>query len=66
MMKMLKEKIKNDPYLKIGNCVDESDLRYALNRINELRNEYPDSKLLENMYFRFEYKRMKIACRNVN
>ena len=56
----LMQKIQSDPYLKIGNCSDESDLSYALDRINELRNQHKGSTLLRNMYFKFEYKRMKL------
>lgn len=57
----LRQKIQNDPYLKIGNCADTSDLGYAVDRILELRDQHPDSKLLENMYFKFEHKRMKLT-----
>lgn len=56
----LTQKIQNDPYLKIGNCTDEADLRYAVDRIRDLRIQHPESKLLENMYFKFECKRMKL------
>jgi hypothetical protein len=59
-MTTLKEQIKNDPYLKINNCMDESDLLYALERISELRRRHPESRLLRNMYFRFEYKKLQL------
>lgn len=57
----LTEKIKSDPYLKISNCLDESDLRWALDRIEDLRKDYPESKVLRDMYFKFEYKRMTLT-----
>jgi hypothetical protein len=52
------EILKNEPYLKIGNCTDSNDLKHAVNRINELRVLFPESKVLEKMYFRFEFKRL--------
>lgn len=60
-METIREKIFRDPYLKIGNCTDASDLQYAVDRINELRELFPNSKLLKNMYFKFEHKRMKLT-----
>ena len=36
------------------------DLRHAVDRVNDLREQFPNSKLLEKMYFKFEYKRMKL------
>ena len=56
----LKEKISNDPYLKISNCTDLEDLQYAISIIRDLQDQHPESKVLENMYFKFEHKRMKL------
>lgn len=58
----LQQHIQSDPYLKISNCLDESDLRWALGRIENLRKMYPESKVLRDMYFKFEYKRMKLTA----
>ena len=57
-METIKEIIKKDPYLKVGNCMDVKDLNYAIDRINKLIEQFPSSSLLRNMYFKFESKRL--------
>lgn len=57
----LTEKIKSEPYLKISNCIDINDLKWALVRIDDLRKDHPNSKVLRDMYLKFEHKRMKLT-----
>ena len=36
----LQEKIKQNPYLKISNCTDISDIEYAMDSLKELEKQF--------------------------
>lgn len=48
-MSLIKE-INKEPYLKISNCIDKSDLDFSFNKCLELENKYGKSKTLNKLF----------------
>ena len=50
----LSEKIKSNPYLKLSNCTDISDLEFAMDELRKLDAEYGDNnKTLSKLWTKF-------------
>jgi hypothetical protein len=50
----LSEKIKSNPYLKLSNCTDISDLEYAMDELRKLDAEYGENnKTLAKLWTKF-------------
>jgi len=57
----LTEKIKNNPYLKVSNCVDISDIESAMDALRILDMEFgEDNKTLLKLWAQFLDKKKKI------
>lgn len=46
----LTAQIKNEPYFKLSNCLDESDLDYGMSRVLELEQQFGKSKMLDKIF----------------
>jgi hypothetical protein len=61
----LQEKIKSNPYLKVSNCTDISDLEYAMNCLRELDKEFGENnKTLLKLWAKFLDKKKQINAIN--
>jgi len=59
----LVEKIKNNPYLKVSNCTDVSDIEYAMGELRKLDIEYgEENKTLLNLWSKFIDKKKKLEA----
>lgn len=57
----LKQKIKSNPYLKVSNCTDITDLEYAMGELKKLDAEFGESnKTLLNLWSKFLDKKKKL------
>jgi len=60
----LTEKIKSNPYLKVSNCTDISDIEYAINELRKLDAEYgDDNKTLLKLWSKFLDKKKKLEAK---
>ena len=58
----LAEKIKSNPYLKISNCTDVSDLEHAIDCLRKLDREFGETnKTLLKLWKRFLDKKNKLT-----
>jgi hypothetical protein len=61
----LTEKIKNNPYLKVSNCVDISDIESAMDALRILDMEFgEDNKTLLKLWAQFLDKKKKLEAKN--
>lgn len=52
------EKINSNPYLKVSNCTDISDIEYAMDELRKLDAQYGDNnKTLLNLWAKFIAKK---------
>ena len=59
----LNNRIKNNPYLKISNCVDINDVNYALSELKNLEAEFgSDCKKLNCLLLKFLLKKYKLEA----
>jgi hypothetical protein len=57
----LSQKIAKEPYLKISNCADISDLEYGIDQLKKLDAEYGENnKTLLKLWAKFLDKKKKI------
>ena len=57
----LSQKIANEPYLKVSNCTDISDLEYGIDQLKKLDAEYGENnKTLLKLWGKFLDKKKKI------
>ena len=60
----LTEKIKNNPYLKVSNCVDISDIESAMDALRILDMEFgEDNKTLLKLWAKFLDKKKKLEAK---
>jgi hypothetical protein len=60
----LTEKIKNNPYLKVSNCTDISDLDYAMDELRKLDAEFGENnKTLLKLWAKFLDKKKKLEAK---
>jgi len=60
----LTEKIKSNPYLKVSNCTDISDIEYAMDELRKLDAEYgDDNKTLLKLWCKFLDKKKKLEAK---
>ena len=60
----LSEKIKSNPYLKVSNCTDISDLDYAMSELRKLDKEFGENnKTLLNLWEKFLDKKKKLEAK---
>ena len=60
-MTTLTQKIASNPYLKITNCSDISDIESAIEDIKKLMAEFGHNKTLSNLWFKFNNKKAKLT-----
>lgn len=56
----LTEKINSNPYLKVSNCTDLSDIEYGISEIKSLELQYGQSKTLTNLLGKFLVKKNRL------
>ena len=62
----LSDKIKKNPYLKVSNCMDLADVKYAISCLIELDEEFgKENKTLIKMWDRFLRKKKKLEQREI-
>ena len=60
----LTEKIKSNPYLKVSNCTDISDIEYAMEELRKLDAKYgDDNKTLLKLWCKFLDKKKKLEAK---
>lgn len=61
----LTEKIKSNPYLKVSNCTDISDIESAIDELSKLDAEFgEDNKTLLKLWAKFLDKKKKLELKN--
>lgn len=55
--------IKADKYLNVHNCLDLSDLEYAINKVQYLLLSKPNSKQLKSLYARLLTKKERLTLK---
>jgi hypothetical protein len=62
----LTEKINSNPYLKVSNCTDITDIEYAIDQLHILDAEYgADNKILLKLWSRFLDKKKKLEAKQI-
>jgi len=57
----LTEKINSNPYLKVGNCTDISDIEYAIDELKKLDTEFGEkNKTLLALWAKFLDKKKRL------
>lgn len=60
----LSQKINSNPYLKVTNCTDVSDIEYAMDELRKLDAEYGDTnKTLLKLWCKFLDKKKKLEAK---
>jgi hypothetical protein len=60
----LTEKINNNPYLKVSNCTDITDIEYAIDQLHILDTEYgTNNKTLLRLWAQFLNKKNKLEAK---
>lgn len=57
----LTEEINKNPYLKVSNCTDISDVETAMEALKALDKKYPKSKLLLSIWAKMIAKKKKLS-----
>lgn len=57
----LTQEIKNNPYLKVINCLDKSDCDLGMNLCLELEKRYGKSRMLDSIFNNLFEKKEKLT-----
>ncbi len=56
----LTQEIQKNPYFKVSNCSDVSDLDYAISEVLKLEDKYGKSKTIDKVFEKLHNKRKKL------
>ena len=60
----LSQKINNNPYLKVSNCTDISDIEYAMDELRKLDAQFGENnKTLLRLWAKFLDKKKKLEAK---
>lgn len=57
----LTNEIRQNPYLKVSNCTDKSDLEYAIDECRKIEIKYGQSKTLDRIWIALINKKKSLA-----
>lgn len=60
----LTQKINSNPYLKVSNCTDISDLEAAMDMVIELEKEFGETKRTQKLWLSLWDKKRKLEALN--